>query len=467
MKKFVVIASILLLAGCKMGKNYKGTEVQVPTDFRTGDSTEVVESTTINIDSLEIDSSGLDWYGIFQDPVLDSLVKQGLEHNQNLEVAAQNILIAQYNLGIQRAELLPKIGAQAGAGRGNFQGVLLTNEISTFYGLGTLNWELDFWGKYRRLNESARAQLLTTTSGYRATQISLVSNIATTYFSLLEQKERLKISENTLALRDSMLYIIEARFDKGIIAEIDLYQAQIQQAIAASNVPISQRAVAQLEHQLHSLTGTNPNGIDVQTTILKYDTAFEIPVGLPSNLLARRPDILAAEQQLIAQNAMIGAAQANRLPSISLTGLLGVASNELSELTSGDLAWNLSGSLLSPIFYWGQNKRRVDVERAKTEQAVKNYEATVISAFHEVEDILVEIKTLKVELEARDNHVKAALGAQNLSQRRYDDGVTSYLEFLESQRQAFEAQLAYVTAKQSLLSAYAKLYKALGGGWNL
>ncbi len=467
MRKILSAALLLLaLAGCKVGKNYKGVEVPVPENFSGGsDSTSI--DVSMNTDSLGIDSTGIDWYTLFKDPVLDSLVKAGLANNPNLEIAAQNVLIAQYALGIQRAELLPKFGVDAGAARGNFQGVVLPTEQSTFYGVGNVNWEIDFWGKYRRLNEAARAQLFASQEGYRAAQISLVTTIASAYFSLLEFEERLVISQKTTALRDSTLDIILQRYEKGIIPEIDVNQAQIQQAIAAASIPITQRRIAQLEHLINTLTGTNPKRIVTVDGILEYDTSINIPEGLPASLLSRRPDIIAAEQQLVAQNAFIGVAQANRLPSISLTGVLGVASNDLSTLTSGGAAWNLMGGLASPLFHWGQNKRRVDVERTKTEQAVKNYEATVLNALREVEDLLVEIQTLKVELDARANHVTAAVNAQNLSEQRYDKGVTSYLEYLESQRQAFDAEQNYVGTKKQLLAAYARLYKALGGGWNL
>ncbi len=469
MKKLAFILALAFLAGCKLGKNYDGTEVKVPNQFTGSDSLAVAAvDSLINTDSLRIDSaSGIDWYGLFQDPILDSLVKAGLEHNQNLLIAGERIIQAQYNLGIQRAELLPKFGYQAGAGRGNFQGFVLPDEQNIFSGVANVNWELDFWGKYRRLNESARAQLLATQEGYRAAQISLVTTIATTYFGLLEYEERLQISHHTLSLRDSTLYIIEQRFEKGVIPEIDVNQAQIQQAIAASSIPVIERQIAFYQHALNQLTGTNPKKIVTQTDMLVYDTAVSIPAGLPSDLLARRPDIIAAEQELVAQNALIGAAQANRLPSISLTGLLGVASDDLSKLTDSFPAWNISGSLAGPIFNWNQLKRQVDIEKSKTQQAIYNYEAIVIDAFREVEDILVEIRTLKIELVARNNHVTAALNAQELSEQRYDKGVTSYLEYLESQRQAFEAQQNYVGTKQQLLSAYARLYKALGGGWNL
>lgn len=467
MRKILGIGMLILaVAGCKVGKNYKGVEVSVPESYAKG-SDAVGTDLTMNTDSLGKDSNGLDWYALFNDPVLDSLVKAGLANNPNLEVAAQNVLIAQYALGIQRAELLPKFGVDAGAGRGNFQGVVLPAEQNTFYGVGNVNWELDFWGKYRRLNEAARAQLFASQEGYRAAQISLVTTIASAYFSLLEFEERLIISQKTTALRDSTLNIIEQRYEKGVIPEIDVNQAQIQQAIAAASIPITQRRIAQLEHLLNTLTGANPKRITTKESILTYDTLVSIPEGLPASLLSRRPDVIAAEQQLMAQNALIGVAQANRLPSISLTGVLGVASNDLSALTSGGAAWNLMGGLAGPLFHWGQNKRRVDVERAKTEQAIKNYKATVLKALREVEDLLVEIQTLKVELEARANHVEAAVNAQNLSEQRYDKGVTSYLEYLESQRQAFDAEQNFVGTKQQLLSAYANLYKALGGGWNL
>ena len=200
---------------------------------------------------------------------------------------------------------------------------------------------------------------------------------------------------------------------------------------------------------------------------MNQDTAVSIPAGLPSDLLTRRPDILVAEQDLIAQNAMAGAAQANRMPNISLTGVLGVASNELSGLNFSNPVWNIGGSLLGPIFYFQKYKRLADIEKSKREQALFNYERTVLDAFREVEDILATIGSIKEEIIYRQDHVNASLRAQDLSQERYNQGVTSYLEYLESQRQAFEAQQNYARTKQELLSSYALLYKALGGGWNI
>jgi len=223
--------------------------------------------------------------------------------------------------------------------------------------------------------------------------------------------------------------------------------------------------VAITENALNILLGRNPGPVMLGTDLYDQTMPPDIPVGLPSMLVNRRPDILRAEELLHAQNAQIGVAVAQRFPAISLTGLLGVASNDISNLTAGGAAWSVGGSLLGPLFEFGKNKRRVEVERYRTEQALYEYELTVITAFKEVEDALVSISTLKEELQYRQDHVNAALSARNLSKERYDKGVTSFLELLESERQAFEAELEYARTMRSLFEGYTKLYKALGGGW--
>jgi multidrug efflux system outer membrane protein len=441
-------------------------EINIPDQYRFTDTTYQQQFEVINIDSVQVDSLlNRDWFEIFDDPVLDTLIQRALENNQDLEIAAENIQQAQSALVIQRSQMLPSIGYSAGASRGNYAGLILPSTQNVFTGFGTVSWEIDFWGKYRRLNEAARANIITSEEGYRATKLSLMSTVASSYFQLLEYKLRLEISNQTFALRDSMQKIIEERFAKGIIAEIDLNQAQIQSAIAAGSIPVWERLIAQTEHQISVLVGELPMAIETGTPLIAQPLDLEIPEGLPSQLLARRPDILFAEQELIASNALIGAAKANRLPNISLTGLFGVAGNELSSLGSAGAAWNLGGSLFGPIFNWGALQRQVDIEESRTRQAVLNYERTVLEAFQEVENTLVNIQSLRKELIAREAHVKAALRAQFLSQERYDQGVTSYLEYLESQRQAFDAQLNFAETKQELLSSFAQLYKALGGGW--
>ncbi len=469
MRRFILICLVLVVASCKVGQNYRGTELTVPDSYRFSQVDSIPEEFLVNTDSLVADSLvDFDWFSLFNDPVLDSLVDQALRYNQDLGIAAENVIQAQYNIGIQRSEMLPQLSYQGGFQRGNFQqNQISATESNLFFGFGAVSWEIDFWGKLRRLNEAAKADYISSVEGYRATQISLLATVATLYFQYLEYEMRVDISQETITLRDSMLSIIELRFENGIIPEIDVNQAQIQLAIAQGQLPVWERLVAQTENQLSVLTGQNPRSLEVGVALIDQDTSITIPEGLPLSILTRRPDVLVSEQQLIAQNALVGAAQGNRLPSISLTGLLGVASNEFSTLGDAGAIWNLGGSLLGPLFYFNRFKRIADIEKSKRNQAQLSYERTVLEAYREVEDILVGITTLKKELIARQNHVEAAINAQTLSQERYNQGVTSYLEYLESQRQAFEAQLNYAGTKQELLTSYARLYKALGGGWKI
>jgi multidrug efflux system outer membrane protein len=348
--------------------------------------------------------------------------------------------------------------------RGNFSGAQIPLQ-NNFFGVAQLAWELDFWGKYRRATEAARAEMLASEYGMRSVQISLISAVAINYFQLLDFKERLAISQKTLAARDSSLRIIEDRFEEGIIPELDVNQAEIQMAVAESAVPNYKRLIAFTENALSTLLGENPGPVIVDKQLADYDPFIDIPPGLPSLLLERRPDIRQAEALYEAQNARIGVAVAMRFPSISLTGSLGAASSSLVSLNTGALAWNISGNLLGPVFNFNKNKRRVDIERFKAEEYLLQYENTVLNSFREVEDALVEISTLKEELAAREKQVRAAVNAESLSKMRYDRGVTSYLEVLETQRASFDAQIFYVDVYQALLSSYINFYRTLGGGW--
>lgn len=467
MKRFFGLILILFaLWSCKSGQNYQGATVQTYESYRTDNLERVLDSMTVNVDTLAIDSAiNIEWFELFSDEVLQDLIQKALENNQDLEIAAESILQAQSALVIQRSQMLPSVGYSGGVQRGNFAGFSLGSTQNVFTGFGSVNWEIDFWGKYRRLNEAARASILASEEGYRAVKLSLVNTVAETYFRLLEYKMRLEISEQTLSLRDSMLSIIEQRFDKGIIAEIDLNQAQIQEAIAAGSIPIWERLIVSSENLLSRLIGELPDRKETGISLLDQPEEIVFPEILPGQLLVRRPDILIAEQDLIASNALLGAAKANRLPNISLSGLLGVAGSQFSSLGSNGASWNIGGSIMGPLFNWGALQRQVDIEESRTRQAILNYERTVLSAYEEVENLLYSIQSLKKELIARKEHVRAAVKAQFLSQERYNQGVTSYLEYLESQRQAFDAQLNFAGTKQELLSSYAALYAALGGGW--
>ncbi len=458
MKNLYIIllsAIVIYFSGCAAGPDFERPQYTGANEFRFDTVTDTSD-TLVN----------LKWWDLFNDPILDTLIKQSLANNKDVMIAAARIEAARANLGMTKAEQWPSLGYSANAGGGNFAGGQLFNTTaSNFNAYPEMYWEIGFWGKYRRMNESARATLLASEYGMRTVQISLISAVASTYFSLLEYKKKLEIAQQTYASRDSGMAIIKARFDYGIVAEIDYNQSQIQTAISAAAIPLYERAVAQTENALSILLGNKPDIIVTGKALIDQELPGDIPSGLPSQLLRRRPDVLQAEALYEAQNAKIGVAQALRWPSFNITGLLGYATNDLLAFNAGGLAWAAAGSLTGPLFQFGKNKRRVEIERHNTEAALLEYQNVTLKAFKEVEDALIAVKTYKKQLEAAKIRNDAAINAQMLSAERYDKGQTSYLEVLESERQAFDAQLAYTQTRKELLDAYIALYKALGGGW--
>lgn len=457
MKYQNILLAVLLggiIVSCKMGPAYKSKELT------SNDAYQYNVEQSAKTDSL----GDIKWWELFNDPVLDSLILVALDSNRDVRIAANQMEEARLFYKIQKAQLYPQVTGQANTGTGNYGGIRLPESTSNYFVGTQMNWEIDFWGKLRRLNEAAQAEYLATEYGYQNLRLAIVSDVAFFYFQMREFEASLEISKRTVSARDSTLKIIEARYAEGIVAEIDVNQAQMQRAVAMSAVPVYQRAAAQTAHALRVILGKNPGKFQQSVRLDSLMVNPAIPVGIPSEVLMRRPDLAFAEQKLIAQNARIGVAQAARYPSISLTGLLGI-SNDLGEFNSGGFAWNAGLNLASPLIHWGANKRKVEIEKLRTESAYLLYEQTVFNAFREVEDALVSIQTYEEEHEARKLHVRASSNAEFLSSQRYDKGITSYLEYLESQRQAFDAQLAYVAVKSALLFSYVQLYKALGGGW--
>jgi len=456
MKKILpilVLGIIIYLSGCKLGPDFERPEYYGPTSFR--------------FDSITTDTIvNLRWWELFNDPVLDTLIKKALENNKDIMVAAARVEASKANLGFTKADQWPSFQFNAGAGSGNSMGTVQFSSVTNnFYAYPTMNWEIGFWGKYRRLNESARADLLASEYGLRTVQISLITAVASTYFLLLDNMQKLEISQRTLAARDSSMQIIQARFDYGVVAEIDLNQSQIQRAISAAAIPNFERQIAFNQSAISILLGYYPVEVPIGKDLFEHAEPIDVPNGLPSQLLLRRPDVMQAEASYAAQNARIGAAQAMRWPSLNLSGLLGVASSSLSTLTAAGLGWSATGVIMGPLFQFGKNKRRVEIERANTEAVLRQYENTALQAFKEVEDVLISIQTLNQEIIAQEQRSIAAMNAEYLSNERYDKGQTSYLEVLESQRQSFDAQLAFSQTKANLLNAHVALYKALGGGW--
>ena len=351
---FIIVLILLGLYGCKVGPNFETPVVQTEPYFR--------------YDSLRGDTViNLMWWELFKDEQLQGLIEVAIEENKNVKIAAARVEQARAFLGYNKADLWPKFGYEASASRSNMN-LLLTGTNSPqnnlYAAAPVMSWELDFWGKYRRSTEAARAEMLASQYALRTVMISLISDVAANYFLLLDFRNRYQITRDTYEARKKSTELIQARFDKGIVPELDLNQAQIQEAIAASAIPVYERAVATTEHALSILLGRNPAAITILDSLDISLLPPDIPAGLPSALLQRRPDILEAEQLAAAQTARIGVAQAMRFPSISLTGLLGIASASLSGITIADNGvWSASAGLLGPIFEFGKNKRRVEIER--------------------------------------------------------------------------------------------------------
>lgn len=454
--KFIItlyLAITVFLTGCMVGPDFKKPVIELPEEFRFAqqDTEEVVN---------------LKWWELFNDPVLDYLVSTALYENKDLLVSISRVEEARALLGFTKADTFPRLDFGGGANRGGFEGFILFDvpDNSAFIS-PIVNWEIDFWGKFRRANESARAQLIASEYGFRSVQISLISEVVSTYFLLLDFQQRLKISKQTLESRDKSLDIIQKRFERGVIPEIDVNQAEVQREIAAVSIPATERQIYRIENAISILLGKFPEPIKAGLDLYKQTIPPDIPVGLPSTLLERRPDIQESLYLLQAQNAQIGVAVAQRFPAISLTGRLGAAATEVASMTISGFVWSVGAGLFGPIFNFGKDESRVEIEEARTEQALYGYQNTVLNAFREVSDTLIEIQTYKAQIEALKRQTKAAANADYLSKLRYDQGFSSYLEVLDSERALFSVLLDLSQITQEYYNSYVRLYKALGGGW--
>ncbi|RLD54392.1 MAG: transporter [Bacteroidetes bacterium] len=453
--KPILISTILALAAtsCMVGPKLEKPVVPAEEQFR--------------FDSVAGDSMiNLAWWELFSEPELDTMIYLALEHNQDILIAMSRIEQAYAVLGVSKADLYPQFGYDISGSYGN------PSTAGTGTGAGgmvnitpNVYWELDFWGKVRRSNQAARAEIAASEEALRMVQIGIITAVADGYFQLLDFDQRLAIAHHTWETRMESLWIIEQRFDKGMVPEIDLNQAQQQEAIAATAIPAYERGVAQTENYLSILMGQNPRMLE-RGLLDEQVAPPDIPVGIPSELLERRPDLIKAEQEFYAETARIGMTQAMRFPSFSITGAFGLASSDLSSLLSSDaLMYSVGGSILGPIFNWGRNKRRVDIQKETARQALYSYEQAVLNAFREVDDALIDVNTYGREVESRERQKLAATNAAVLSRARYDGGQTGYLEVLDTERSLFNAELETAAVKGAMFSSYLYLYKALGGGW--
>jgi multidrug efflux system outer membrane protein len=441
---------ILMIAmwGCMLGPNFQKSEYTGPETYRFDT---LNDPQTIN----------LLWWELFEDEVLNTLIRTALENNKNVQITAARIEAAKANIGYTKADQWPTFRYAAGASVSGSGG-------STSSGLNIypeLSWEIGFWGKYRRLNEAAQANLLASQYARETVRLGLVSAVVSTYYTILAGYDQLALATNTLASRDDGLNIMKDKFEGGLISKMDLNQASIQRDVAATIVPTYKRIIAFNENALSVLLGTAPMDIPTDIPFYEHEYILDIPSGVPSELLIRRPDIQQAEYTYMAKNAEIGVAEAMRWPSFSLTGFLGVASSDLSNLSSMGLAWSAGSSIFGPIFQYGKNKDRVVIATQAAQVALLQYEQTTLNAFREVEDALVQISTYREELQAQESRTYTAIESEELAHVRYDEGSTTYLEVLEQQRQSFSAQLDLLANRLNIVNSYILLYKALGGGW--
>lgn len=451
------VMAVMFFIGCTVGPNYKKPEISVPSQYRGVAAKQQVAS-----------FGDQKWWDVFQDDALRDLIQTALQQNYDFRIAATRILQAQALLGITKADQLPTVTADASAARERLPKTLANPsvETNTYHVGGSLNWELDFWGKFRRATESARANLLAQEWVQRQVVSSLVSDIAASYFELRELDLELEISRQTLASRQDSLRLTNILADRGATSMLDVRQAEQLVFTASAAIPALEDRIQEQENFISILIGKNPDSIPRGKKLIDQPHASEVPAGIPSTLLERRPDIQQAEQQLIATNAQIGVAKADYFPQISLTAAGGFQSAALADLFSGPAgAWTFAGSLVQPVFQGGRIHNRVKFAEARTQEATLQYQQTVQQAFRDVSDALVHYQKsqqVRVQLEQLTN---SAEEAQRLSNMRYDRGRASYLEVLDSDTRFFTAQLALAQAQFTELEAMVQIYRSLGGGW--
>ncbi len=458
MRKPIVAALFALLAGgCMVGPDYVRPPVDAPAAWR-------LEEKDVR------DLANTAWWEQFGDPALNDLVVVALRENKDLMIASARVDEYAGRYGFARAELFPQIGAGYDVSRQRIN----SSAISGSGGESTFNaysaalnaaWEIDLWGRIRRQTEAARAQLLASEEARRGVIMSLVGSAAGGYINLRDLDRQLEIARATAKVRGESYDIFKLRYEGGIISLLELSQNRSQYEEALSTIPVFEKAIAQQENGLSILLGKNPGPIPRGKTIDEL-LLPGIPAGLPSELLARRPDIREAEQKLIAANAQIGAAKAQYFPTISLTGLFGFSSTSLSNLfDSQSRVWQYGGGIAIPIFTAGAIAGQVEAAEAGQQQALFAYQKAIQQGFREVNDALVDQDRTREQLEAQKRQVAALQEYADTARLRYENGYTSFIEVLDAERSLFNAQLQYTQSQQIRFQAMINLYKAMGGGW--
>jgi multidrug efflux system outer membrane protein len=454
----VSVLACLALGGCVLGPDYQRPTVETPAQYRFYDPQAQV-------------AEDIEWWRQFDDRSLDALIGIALEENKDVKIAAARIDQYLGQFQTTRSQLFPQVGASAYAQRERLpqgladrpQGVgPIFNQYSATF---STSWEIDLFGKVRRQTEAARALWLASEEGRRATILVIVTSVVSSYLDLLSLDTQLEIARQTSQSRAESVRIFTLRYNYGEVSELELAQSQSEYEASLALIPQLEMQIAHQEDALSVLLGRNPGAISRDRKLAAL-TLPALPEGLPSELLERRPDLRQAEQNLIAANALIGAARALYFPSISLTGLLGTASSQFSSLFTGPAkVWSYAGSVTVPIFTAGGISGQVKQAEAGQQQALLEYEKAIQSAFQDVDDALVSLQKTKAALVVQGRQVDALSRYAHLARLRYEGGYTSYIEVLDSERSLFNAQLTYAQTQGAVFTSVVRLYKAMGGGW--
>ncbi|NWF74554.1 MAG: efflux transporter outer membrane subunit [Nitrospirae bacterium] len=458
MRSLVLAVFSMLLLACAMGPDYSRPDIATSDAFRMAEGPK-------DLPSL----ANMPWWELYQDEELQRLIRIALEENKDLKRAVASIDEFQARLYTARMDFSPQFSATGNLPVARLGGVIFPGFPSPFahYVQGSLSWEMDIWGRIRRANEASLAELLAREETRRAVTLQIVGGVAQSYFDLRQFDMQLEIAKRTLVAWEESVRIGQARLRQGLINKLDVDQFEAERENAAARIAELKRHMIQKENELSVLLGRNPSQIARGRSLTEQIMPPVVPAGLPSELLQRRPDVVAAEQQLVAATARIGMAKAERFPKLSLTGILGVASPRLTDFVSPDTSFGVLAPVLTgPLLNAQTLGFQQQAVEAQAKQAVAQYEQTVLVAFREVEDALVGVSTAREQAAAQERQVNALRSALHLASLRYKGGLANYLDVLIAQRSLFVTELALADTHRLHLVSVVQLYKALGGGWS-
>lgn len=461
--RFTLLAAVLAMTGCAVGPNYKRPQTALPNQYRGAEPNESSRSI-----------GDTKWFDLFQDDVLKQLVQTALDRNYDARIAAERVLETRAQLGITKSNQYPTLAATAqfsstissriGAQRFIPPGIGI--DVSYTQSGFTVGWELDIWGRLRRLTEAARAQYLASDEARRGVTTTLVADVTSRYFQLREQDLELLIARKTREVAENGLRLTTLRRNRGVATGLDVHQAEQLLYTATAQIANIERSISQTENAINLLLGKDPGEVPRGKTLEEFTAPAEVPPGLPSALLERRPDIRQAEMNLVAANAEIGAAKALFFPQISLTGFQGGQSRALLDLfTMPGRFWNFAPSATLPIFNAGRIRSNLQLTEAQQREALVLYQKTIETGFREVSDALIGYRKTSEQRTQQELLVKALVETNRLSTLRYRGGLDSYLQVLDAERNLFQGQLILAQLRREELLGIVQLYRALGGGW--